>query len=101
MDLGWVGDVTGVINLLVLIVSLGVEVWAFVHCARQRSDAFSAVGTLSKPIWMAIIGGSALLALFFYSLGLVFAMIAVTAALVYLLDVRPAIREITNGGGRW
>jgi hypothetical protein len=97
----WVDDVTGGINLLILVVSLALEGWAFVHCALQRPDAFPAVGTLAKGLWMAIIGGTVLASLVFYGLGMLFTLIAVIAALIYLLDVRPAIREITNGGGRW
>ena len=103
MDLAviWVNPVVSGINLAVLVVILAVEAWAFLHCALQRADAFPAIGTLSKPLWLAIIGGTVLLTMIFYSFGTLFTLIAVTPALVYLLDVRPAIREITNGGGRW
>jgi hypothetical protein len=31
----------------------------------------------------------------------IFGMIAVAAGCVYLLDVRPALREATGGGGSW
>jgi hypothetical protein len=102
LDVNWALQVEQTINLIIFIVSLGVEAWAFVHCALQRPDAFNAVGTLSKGIWLAVIGGTVLLAMVFFSLGMqLFTLIAVTAALVYLLDVRPAIREITDGGGGW
>jgi hypothetical protein len=97
----WAQQVVYSIGLIIFVVSLGVEAWAFVHCAIQRPDAFGAVGTLSKGLWLALIGGTVLLSMVFFSLGMLFTLIAVTAALVYLLDVRPAIREITNGGGAW
>jgi len=97
----WAVQVVAGINFVILIVSLGLEAWAFVHCALQRPDAFNAVGTLSKGLWLALIGGTVLLSLVFFALGPLFTLIALTAALVYLLDVRPAIREITNGGGSW
>lgn len=95
----WATTVTGAISLVIAIIALALEAWAFVHCALQRPEAFSAIGTLSKGLWLAIIGGTVLLALLFISFGLIFTLIAMIAALVYLLDVRPAIREITNGGG--
>lgn len=97
----WVDDVTGGINLAVLLASLALEGWAFVHCLLQRPDAFPAVGTLTKGVWLAIIAATVLASLVFSFLGTLFTLIAVIAALVYLLDIRPAIREITNGGGRW
>ncbi len=31
----------------------------------------------------------------------ILAVIAITVALVYLLDVRPAIRDATEGRGNW
>lgn len=97
----WVDDVTGGIQLAVLLASLALEAWAFVHCLLQRPDAFPAVGTLTKGVWLAIIAATVLASLVFSFLGTLFTLIAVIAALVYLLDIRPAIREITNGGGRW
>src|ERR687894_34981 len=30
--------------------------WAFIHALMQRTDAFTAVGTLSKPAWLGILG---------------------------------------------
>ncbi|THV43405.1 DUF2516 family protein [Glycomyces buryatensis] len=69
---------------------------AAVHCAVQKPDAFSAVGTLSKGAWMGLLIISFALALLFggfNGLGL-FGLIALCAALVYLLDVRKGIRDI-------
>ncbi len=97
----WAFDLVSGINWVILFVSLGLEAWAFVHCAIQRQDAFGAVGTLSKGLWLALIGGTLLLSLVFFQIMPLFTLIALTAALVYLLDIRPAIREITNGGGSW
>lgn len=91
-----------VINLVLLVVTLVVTLSAFIHCLLQRADAFPAIGTLPKGAWLAIIGVSMLLSLLFRSgpLGL-FSFIAVIAAAVYLLDVRPALRDATGGKGPW
>jgi hypothetical protein len=97
----WAYQVVYVIELVILFISLGLEAWAFVHCALQRPDAFNAVGTLSKGLWLALIGGTLLLSLVFFAIMPLFTLIALTASLVYLLDIRPAIREITDGGGSW
>jgi hypothetical protein len=84
------------LNVIILIV----ELFAFVNCATQRAEAFSAVGSISKGGWLALTGGALLFTLLlgFFSL---FGMIAVAAALVYLLDVRPALRDAVDGHGPW
>jgi len=97
----WVFVVVAGINLVLLAVSLVVEGWALIHCALQRVDAFAAVGTLSKPVWLLLLGGTLLLTVLVScgagGPGSLLALIALTAALVYLLDIRPAIREISGG----
>ncbi|HET8680285.1 MAG TPA: DUF2516 family protein [Micromonosporaceae bacterium] len=90
------------IDLLLFVVTLVVTLSAFVHCLLQRADAFPAVGTLPKGVWLAIIGISMLLSLLlgFGPLS-IFGFIAIVAAAVYLLDVRPALRDATGGKGPW
>ncbi len=93
----WVLPVVSVIDLAILVVGIIVVVWAFAHCARQRADAFTAVGTLSKGAWLLIIAGAALLSLLLSFLSTLFGLVALTAGLVYLLDVRPAIKDAISG----
>lgn len=66
-------------------------VYAFVHAAMQRPDAFTAAEKLTKPVWLVILGVAALLAVV---LGVTGAAIAAVASGVYLVDVRPRILEI-------
>ena len=94
------------ITLIITIVTLVIEVVAFLHCLVQRSDAFSTIGTLSKGLWLMLIGGSMLFALLAFGvptgvLGGLFVMIPVVIALIYLLDIRPAIRDAVDGHGSW
>ncbi|MGH3544862.1 MAG: DUF2516 family protein [Mycobacteriales bacterium] len=93
----WVLRIVGVIDLVVLVVCIVVVVWAFAHCARQRSDAFTAVGTLSKGAWLLIMAGSAAMSLLLSFLSMLFGLVALTAGLIYLLDVRPAIKDAITG----
>ncbi len=90
-----------VINLAILIFALAVEVMAFGHCLMQRPDAFNAVGTLPKTLWLALTGGGLLLTLLVREGLGPLVLIGIIAGLVYLLDVRPAIRDITDGSGPW
>lgn len=97
-------QVEAFVILVTLIVFVVVEVVAFVNCLTQRADAFPVVGSLSKNAWLAILGGSILLTLL-CSLSAsrisIFAFAAITATLIYLLDVRPALRDAADGSGSW
>ncbi|GAA1804722.1 DUF2516 family protein [Planosporangium flavigriseum] len=88
------------VDLLLVIFALLIEVVAFGHCLLQRPDAFSAINTLPKGAWLALIGGSALLTVIGSGF-LMLALIAITIAAVYLLDVRPALRDVIDGRGSW
>jgi len=75
-------------------------VFALIHAVRQRSDAFTAVDKMTKPIWLAILGG----ALVFLLIGIgglgMLSFIAIIATGVYLADVRPKVDEVQRGP-RW
>jgi hypothetical protein len=96
-------DVLRVISLVVLIVSLIVQAVALIHCVTQRGDGFQAIGTLPKGAWLAILAVSFLLTFFGVGGGAtsIFGLIGVAAALIYLLDVRPGLRDLTDGKGFW
>ncbi len=82
------------------LLAAGATVFALVHAVRQRSDAFTAVDKLTKPIWLGILGAAALLMLLsFPGLGLL-AFIAIIATGIYLADVRPKVDEVQRGP-RW
>ncbi|AGB20981.1 Protein of unknown function (DUF2516) [Mycobacterium sp. JS623] len=84
---GLVGYVLAVLQIAVLVTT----VYAFVHAALQRPDAYTAAEKLTKPVWLVILGVGVLLALV---LGITGVAIAAVAAGVYLVDVRPKILEI-------
>jgi hypothetical protein len=74
--------------------------WALVDGLTQSAAAFPVAGKLTKPIWLAIVGVLGALTAVFGSFSL-FGIAAATAAIVYLVDVRPAVRQIRPGGGPW
>ena len=86
----------GYVLLLLAVVVLGATVYAFVHAALQRTDAYTAAGKLTKPVWLLILGGAGAFALLTSLTGVsVFAVsIAAVATGIYLVDVRPKILEI-------
>lgn len=79
------------------LLALGIKVWALVDAVRQPSAAFPAAGKLTKPIWLGILiaalllGGANVLGLF--------GIVGTVAAIVYLVDVRPAVSALRPGGG--
>ena len=83
------------VMLVLQIAILVMSVYAFVHAALQRSDAYTAADKLTKPVWLLILGGAVMLTSILYEVFGVFAMaIAACAAGVYLVDVRPKLLEI-------
>ena len=93
----------GLSNALLSAISVAVLVlhaWALVDCVTRPANAFEAAGKLTKPAWLAITGIALALGLLFNPLGL-FGLAAIIASIVYLVDVRPAVKEIQGGGNRW
>nr|WP_090276244.1 DUF2516 family protein [Mycolicibacterium komanii]CRL69476.1 transmembrane protein [Mycolicibacterium komanii] len=85
---GLVGYVLFFLQIAVLVTT----VYAFVHAAMQRQDAYPAADKLTKPVWLVILGVAGLLALV---LGSVLGpAIAAVASGVYLVDVRPKLLEV-------
>jgi hypothetical protein len=103
------------------VVTAVVSGYALLHALRQRPDAFTAVGRLTKNAWLGITGASALFLLFIPLLGLLadptfvgllgsfrgplgglslFWLAGLVATLVYLVDVRPAVVGVQRGDWR-
>jgi hypothetical protein len=76
--------------------ALALKVWALADAIYRPGPAYAAAGKWSKPVGVAVLavalvlGGGSVLGL----LGLV----SLVAAIVYLVDVRPAVRELRPGG---
>jgi len=92
-------NVVRTVEWAMVVIFLVVEVVALIHCATQRADAFPVVGSISKTGWLAILGGAILVTFIcrLYFLG----FFAIVAAAIYLLDVRPALKDATDGSGSW
>ncbi|HWM03548.1 MAG TPA: DUF2516 family protein [Actinophytocola sp.] len=82
--------------------ALPVGVFAFIHALMQRPDAYAAIDRLTKPAWLGITGGAtaALLIFSFASIGWIFWVAGLVAALVYIVDIRPRLIEVQRGQ-RW
>lgn len=92
--------------LLLSLIVLGVAVWALIDCLRAKPVEFQRAFKRTKGFWTGITIGAAAVAFLSipYPWGLGFPiflqLIAVTAAAVYLADVRPALKDARRGGNR-
>jgi hypothetical protein len=97
--------VEGFANVFVLIslVLLGMAVFAFIDAAMRRADAYPAADKKTKPFWMIILGLTVVINLPVIGLSMIFLqVIGLIATIVYLVDVRPALRGVSGprrGGG--
>ena len=46
------------IYLVLALVALALEVWAFFDCLRHKANAFEAVSKRTKTFWLALTGGA-------------------------------------------
>ena len=76
--------------------TLALVLWAFVDALVRPAAAYVAAGKLTKPAWAAITGIAALV-LFWFSPMSFLGLPAVIAGVVYLVDVRPALRGLRRG----
>ncbi|WNI17032.1 DUF2516 family protein [Actinacidiphila sp. ITFR-21] len=89
-------SVLGLVSWALLLFAL----FAFVDAAFRRPDAYRAADKKSKTFWLVVLGLAAVVMKFF-SLVTILPLIGLVAVIVYMVDVRPAIRGITGvGGGR-
>ena len=93
------------------IISLAVlvgQIVVLVDAALRREDAYRAAGKLTKPGWLIILTVAIAANML---LGLLFTIVGVVVAMVYWVDVRPALKQVagskpksgSNQGpyGRW
>ena len=95
-----VSNVEDYIYLVLFWGLLAVRAWALIDCAIRKNAAFTAAGKLTKAAWTVLTA---------FSLGIsylvsnpinIISLVLLVVSLVYLADVRPAVREV-SGGSRW
>jgi hypothetical protein len=94
--------VVAYVELFLLVLFIVVDLIAFVHCLRQRKEAFTVVGSVPKVGWLAISGLGAVFTFLLYGvpfIGSLIGFVVFTACVFYLLDLRIGLRDAT--GGHW
>ncbi|GGT46554.1 DUF2516 family protein [Streptomyces sp. R-74717] len=83
---------------LLYMVMLVLAVVALFLAATAREDAYRAADKQKKSFWLIILGITVAVNLFVPMLFLQLA--GAVASIVFLVDVRPALRAVSGGGGR-
>ena len=89
------------VNLIVLglaFFTFGLKVFALGDALLRPKNAFVAAGKLTKVIWLAILAVTLLVNLVIGNPLSFLNIIGDVAAIVYLVDVRPAMRDLGPGG---
>jgi hypothetical protein len=84
------------IMMMVSLVMFVLQAFAFVDAATHRPDAYAAADKLTKNAWMIILGLGVVAHLLFWNPMSLFNLAGIVAAIVYLVDVRPAIKSLTR-----
>lgn len=91
---------TGTISVLIGLAQLVLVAFAFIDASLRKQQAYVAADKQTKKFWLIILG-LALLVLLFLGGGLgILGILGTIAALVYVVDARPALRQVGGSGGR-
>lgn len=86
-----------------LIAAFVVEIWAFVDALRHADSAYRAAGKQTKPIWLLILGVALVIGLGgaagYLGIFSILPIAAFIGAAIYLVDVRPKVREFKGRSG--
>jgi hypothetical protein len=79
-----------------------IEAWAFIDAIIRPAPAYTAAGKQTKTIWLLILGVAVVLGLatasgYGLSITNFLAVAAFIAAAIYLVDVRPKVKEFRRG----
>jgi hypothetical protein len=92
------GQFQGLVSLALFVGALGLAAFALIDAVRVPSDAFPYAGKRTKNLWLGILGVATAVLLVAGPLN-IFGLAAVVAATVYLVDVRPAVKQYRGRPG--
>jgi len=86
------------VTLVVTLLLFVVKMWAFLDSLSRRPDEFVAADKMTKPAWSIILGVCLVAHMLLWRASPInlLNIIGTVAAIVYLVDVRPAIRSLTR-----
>lgn len=98
-----VGGLQFFIYVAFLLVIFGLTVWALVDAARRPAGAFVSAGKRTKNFWLLVLVAATVLSFLtcppLFILPIFLALLSAVAAIVYLVDVKPAVAPYTRRRG--
>lgn len=91
-------SITGLISLVIWVALLGMKVFALVDALRYSNNQYVSAGKRSRTLWLVLTGLSLAFHLITNVLDLV-SLAGTIASIVYLVDVRPALQQVSGRGG--
>ena len=91
------------VYLLISFACIAMGLWALIDAAVRPTNAYPAAGRQTKLIWLGILGGGLLAQWIFPALFgpiSILGLAGIVAAIVYLVDVRAKLIEVSRGS-RW
>lgn len=82
--------------LVASLAMFAVQAFAFVDAVSHKPEAYVAADKLTKPAWLIILGIALAAHMLIWSPMSFLNLIGTVAAIVYLVDARPALRAMTR-----
>jgi hypothetical protein len=89
-------QVQGLLMTVITLALFAVQAWAFVDAVSHRPEAFVAADKQTKPMWLIILGIALVAHMLMWDPLSFLNLIGAVAAIVYLVDARPALRSLTR-----
>ena len=89
-------EIQGMFLTLVTLALFVAQAWAFIDAVSRRPEAFVAADKLTKPAWLLILGLALLAHMLIWNPISFLNLLGAVAAIVYIVDARPAIRSLTQ-----
>ncbi|HEV2343426.1 MAG TPA: DUF2516 family protein [Actinocrinis sp.] len=84
---------------VILLALLIFEIFAFVDAVIRPASAYEAAGKLIKVVWLLFLGIAAFYDFLWGGVTSILTILGTVAAIVYVVDVRPALRQISPRRG--
>ena len=84
------------ILLFATLLLFALQAWAIVDAISHRPEAYEAAGKQTKTMWLVILAVALAAHLIFWNPVSLLNIAGAVAAIVYLVDVRPALRSLSR-----
>lgn len=89
-------EIQSFVLLVATLALFAVQGWAFVDAVSRKPETFVAADKMTKKAWLVILGLALAAHMVFWHPISLLNLVGAVAALVYLADVRPAVRSFTR-----